>query len=284
LFVENAQGWQWSLQTVSPDGWPTVLAGGEGAPAFRIPCDQFARCVLCVLPAASNDSPRLAGVHIETRDEKDAEDKVVHFTATDGRRLYTTAAWFEQDINDAAFLVPAAIMRTVAAAAAHGAARGDDAIQVCVSTSSATFAVGDLVIRAGLIDSASFPQWRRAIPSRPSQPTVVSAADMLAATRQAAIVTSEESRAVLFTFGNEVVLRSESADYGDSSCAVKPAEVGIKTSVSLDPRFVCDFLSHVVTLDSGSMVAFDVASPRDAVVLTHDDATAVLMPISGGGE
>lgn len=280
LFVKNMQGGQWSLQTVAADRWPTVPAGSSGAPVCRIPCDQFARCVSCVLPAAGNDSPRWAGVMIETRDSQDAEDKVVHFTATDGRRLYTTAASFEQDVNDAAFIVPAAIMRTVAAAAA----RGDAPIQVCASPSFATFTVGPLVIRAGLLDAAAFPQWRKIIPARSRRPTVVSAAEMLAAVRQAAIVTSEASRSVLFTFGKRVVLKSKSADYGEAACVVSPAEVGIETSVYLDPRFVCDFLSHVVSLDGGSMVAFDVANYRDAVVLTHDDATAVVMPMSGDCE
>lgn len=286
LAVEvRSTGGLWALQTPSPALWPGS-SGDAGAPVCRLPGDQFARCVSCVLPAASGDAGRWAGVKVETRDGdeskgEDAEDKVVHFTATDGRRLYTTRASFEQAVNDASFLVPAAAMRIVATAAA----RSDEPVQVCVSSSTATFTIGALTVRARLLDAATFPQWRKVVPARKPRPTVVGAAAMLAAVRQAAIVTSEQSRAVVFSFGDkQVKLNGKSADYGESACAVEPVSVGVAASVHLDPRFIGDFLSHVVSLDSGATVGFDVANSQAAVVLSHDDAMAVVMPISGDCE
>lgn len=282
----TAGGSAWMLPTRGSENWPRAESQG-GRPVCRLPGDQLARCVSCVLPAASGDAGRLQGVKIETRDGdtsngEDAEDKVVHFVATDGRRLHTTRATFEQDVDDADLLVPAAAMRVVSSAAA----RCSDAVQVCVLPSAATFSVGALTVYCGVLDRASFPQWRKVIPSRKPRPTIVTAAAMLAAVRQAAIVTSEQSKAVTFRFSEAdgITLSGKSADYGQSTATVAPIKAGAEATVQLDPKCVSDFLAFVAAIDGGATVSVDAAKPDVAVVLSHDDATAIVMPICGGEE
>ena len=63
------------------------------------------------------------------------------------------------------------------------------------------------------------------------------------AVRQAAIVTSEESRGIDFTFGDgSLVLAGQTAEVGQSRIELPIAYDGHAISITLDPRFVIDFL------------------------------------------
>ncbi len=63
------------------------------------------------------------------------------------------------------------------------------------------------------------------------------------AVRQAAIVTSEESRGIDFTFGEgTLVLAGQTAEVGQSRIELPIAYDGQSISITLDPRFVSDFL------------------------------------------
>ena len=64
-----------------------------------------------------------------------------------------------------------------------------------------------------------------------------------ATVRQAAIVASEERRGVDFTFGEgKVVLACRGAEKGESRVELPVAFDGPPRTVTLDPRFVSDFL------------------------------------------
>ena len=65
-----------------------------------------------------------------------------------------------------------------------------------------------------------------------------------AAVRQAAIVTSDERRGVDFTFGEgKVVLAAHGAEYGESHVELPIAYDGAGVAITLDPRYLSDFLS-----------------------------------------
>jgi hypothetical protein len=259
-----------------------LVPGGDGekvTAVCRLPADQFSRCLSCVLPVAgsSDASSRWGGVKIETTDSSDGEDKVVHFTATDGRRLHTCSATFEQAVDDCSALITAEAAKVVCLLAA----KCSDAVQVCLGAAgSVVFTIGDVSVRATQL-AHSFPKWREVIPSRRPNPTTVAVAEMLTAVRQAAIVTSEASKAVAFSFNGKISLRGRSAEYGESAVEVVPIDHGCTAKVWLDPRYVADFLSHVASIDASATVSIDAASAESAVVLLYDTATAVVMPMEG---
>ncbi len=63
------------------------------------------------------------------------------------------------------------------------------------------------------------------------------------AVRQAAILTSEESRGVDFTFGpGSLVLTGRAAEAGQSRIELPIAYEGPEIGITLDPRYVNDFL------------------------------------------
>ena len=64
-----------------------------------------------------------------------------------------------------------------------------------------------------------------------------------AAVRQAAIVTSDERRGVDFTFGGgKVVLAAHGAEFGESHVELPIAYDGPEIVITLDPRYLNDFL------------------------------------------
>jgi DNA polymerase-3 subunit beta len=99
------------------------------------------------------------------------------------------------------------------------------------------------------------------------------------AVRQAAIVTSEESRGVDFTFGEgKVVLAGRAAEHGQSRVEVPIAYDGQPLSISLDPRYVNDFLK---VLDPEHTFTLEIKDAESAAVCSTDDGYGyVIMPLA----
>jgi DNA polymerase III sliding clamp (beta) subunit (PCNA family) len=102
--------------------------------------------------------------------------------------------------------------------------------------------------------------------------------ELLAAVRQASIVVNETSRGVQFTFvDNGLMLAARSADYGESTVTAELTMAGIKATVRLDPTFVAGWLRNV---DPGAIIEVFATDAESAVVLRHEDALAVVMPLA----
>jgi DNA polymerase-3 subunit beta len=102
---------------------------------------------------------------------------------------------------------------------------------------------------------------------------------MYAAVRQAAIVTSEESRGVDFTFGEgSLVLSGQTAEVGQSRVELPIAYDGKPLAITLDPRFVIDFLK---ALESERSFTIDLQDSDAAAVCSTDDGYGyVIMPLA----
>ena len=99
------------------------------------------------------------------------------------------------------------------------------------------------------------------------------------AVRQAAIVTSEERRGVEFTFGNgKAVLAAHGAEFGESRVELPIAYEGTEVSVSLDPRYLNDFLK---VLEPETTFMIQLRDAESAAVCNTDDGYRyVIMPLA----
>src|SRR5262249_21537401 len=99
------------------------------------------------------------------------------------------------------------------------------------------------------------------------------------AVRQAAIVTSEESRGVDFTFeSGTLTLAGKTAELGQSRVELRIAYDGAALSITLDPRHVSDFLRG---LDPEKVVTIDLKDSESAAVCSTDDGYGyVIMPLA----
>jgi|694.fasta_scaffold01253_31 DNA polymerase-3 subunit beta len=280
--------------TITPDGTSCVVTAGRGTwrlpvesaaewPTWnheplrtlvRVPCDQFARAVKACVYATDTDSSRyaLGAVLIEVLGGD------CSFVATDGRRLSHVAVEHDQAVDDGSALVPARVLASLASVAA----RGDDAVQLEASEHELVATLPGCVVTARQI-AGRFPRWRDVLPKdrEGAIETVVDRDDLIAATRAAAIVTSEQSKGVDFTFSADgVTLHGQSAEYGQSDVTIEVVSGGDPVKVKLDPVFVVEWLRGIAT-DEGPHITVELVDAQSACVLRNGGVyTGVIMPLS----
>ena len=262
----------WTLPTEDAAEYPTWDVGTTKL-VTRMPADQFARAVRGVVFATDNESSRyaLGAVLIEVAGD------VVTFVATDGRRLASVecARSQNEDNDPIAPLVPARVMEIIARLADHA---GDAGVQLEATGKELVATVGTARVTALLVEGR-FPRWRDVLPERETKATVVSRADLLSATRAAAICTSEDSRGVEYGFADGIWLHGKSSEKGESSITCEVLEAGKKCSVKLDPAFVSEWLRGI-SGDAEPNVEIEAVDEQSAVVLRCGDNTGVIMPLA----
>ena len=264
--IKAARG-SWTLPTEAVLEYPSADVG-DLKPVCRLPADQFCRAIKETVYATDTQSSRFALGAILL----DVTDSNPTFVATDGRRLAIVEAETDQDVGTIRCLLPA--RAAMAAMAATG-----DSVQIETDGKVVVFTSQGLAV-TGQIIAGAFPKWRDAVPSREANPHTVQRDELLHGVRQAAIVTSEQSKGVEFTFGpKSLKLTAQSSEAGQASVTVGLEDAGDSGTVKLDPAFVVDFLR---TLDGEAdpTVTVEIGKPGDAVVLRCDDVTGVIMPLA----
>lgn len=261
---------EWTLPTESAAEFPTWTPDEATRKAVcRIPADQFCRAVRAVAYAADSESSSyaLGSVLVSVK------DGTATFVATDGRRLSRYDVEIDQAVDDSTTLWPSRAINVVATLASHS----EGAVQLEAAGNELVATIDGTVVAARVVEGR-FPKWQDVIPERDAKATAVDARELLAATRQAAIVTSEQSKGVKFVLTAEGIhLTARSSEAGESSVTCAVLEAGQAASVKLDPHFVADFLRHV---DDGEPVEIEAVDAQSAVVLRSGDYTGVIMPLS----
>lgn len=258
----------WTLPTEDVGEYPTWEPEAAN-PVCRLPADQFVRAARAVTYATDSESSRyaLGAVLVEVKDGNPT------WVATDGRRLSYVETETDQAVDDQQVLVPARLMGIVS-----GLAHGDGSVQVSASAKEVTFELDAFTISGRLIDGR-FPRWRDVVGEPEGEPTVVDVQELLAATRAAAIVTSEQSKGVDFAFtASGIGLHAQSAEAGESMVTCDIVTPGSTANVKLDPRFVTDFCRN---LPAGEEPHVDIyAKDKTSRVLFRcGPYTGVIMPL-----
>jgi DNA polymerase-3 subunit beta len=273
--VVTAGRGSWRLPVEDAAEYPVWTPEGV-KPLVRLPCDQFARAARGTVYATDTESSRFAlgAVLVEVA------DGVASFVATDGRRLSLVACDHDQAVGDGTALVPA---RALAALAARAARLGDDAVQLEASDREIVATMPGATFAARLVEGR-FPRWRDTLASdrQGERVAVVNREDLLAATRAAAIVTTEESKGVDFAFTRDGIwLHGQSSSAGESSVTVDATYADEPVTVKLDPRFVSQWLSGLTAEDDPN-VTIHVVDAESSAVLRCDSCTGVIMPLARG--
>ena len=225
--------------------------------------------------ATDTESTRyaLGGVLLEMHPES------IIAVATDGRRLAkmegAAQTVGEPTGGDTMTIVPARSMQLIERALSDSdgevqiVSRGND---ILIHTSSVTI-VSRLV-------EGRFPRWREVVPDRPASIQIdLTAGPLHAALRQAAIVSKGESRGIDFTLGEgSLVLTGMTADVGESRVELPIPYDGESITLSLDHRYVSDFLR---VLDTERTFQLDIVDGDSAALLkTEDGYECVVMPLA----
>ena len=250
-----------------------ISAAEDAKPIARLPADQFETLMGAVKFATDNESSRyaLGGVLVRFK------GGMLSLVGTDGRRMCVAEAEIDQATDDASVIVPRRAV-DVLCRLAHGA----DAVQLEATDRELVAEVDGVSVRAALVEG-KFPRWEQVEPTRTVKPSLVVVGELLAACRQAAICTSEQSKGVVFTVTAEGLhLTSRSAEAGEASCTCDLVEPGQTCTVSLDPRFVTEWLD-CKSFDMAETVELEAADAQSAVVLRAQDCRCVVMPLSTEG-
>jgi DNA polymerase-3 subunit beta len=242
-------------------------------PRTQHPAEQLAHAIRSVLVAADTESSRyaLGAVLIEV-----ATGGKVSLVATDGRRLHLAEIENAVNLDPSVTLLPARAAGILYSLATAG---GQEMVEIDASDREVVCTCGGVTLTARLTEGR-FPKWRDVLPKDSGEPTSVFVADLLSATTAAAIVTSEQSRGVRYTFAAEGIhMQARSAEAGESSVTCEVQSAGHKCSVLLDPAFVREWLRGLPAAGN-PVVTITAKDKASAVILRSDDTyTGVIMPL-----
>jgi DNA polymerase III subunit beta len=272
--IVRGQRSQFQLPSENPDEFPSVLAFEEQK-YHEMPARFFREVVRRTVYATDNESSRyaLGGVLIELASNS------LTAVATDGRRLArqegpATSVGGHLS-GDTMTIIPTKTMQLLDRALGdneeniHLAARDND---ILVRSGRAT-------IYSRLVEGR-YPKWRDVFPRREGMIKIeMTVGPFYAAVRQAMIVTSEERRGVDFTFGGgKIVLAGHGAELGESQVELPIAYDGADVGITLDPRYLSDFLK---VLGPEKTFTVELRNAESAAVCTTDDGYAyVIMPLA----
>jgi DNA polymerase-3 subunit beta len=262
---------QFKLPSENPQDFPPIAEFGESS-YFEIPARLFRELIRRTIFATDNESSRyaLGGIKLEWKDNQ------LTAIGTDGRRLAKMEGPAQSVGEPAPFgdvtVIPTQLIE-------RALAEDGSEVQLAVRQNDILVKNPRATIYSRLLEGR-YPRWRDVFPQRPSSTKIpLTVGPVYSAVRQAAIVTSEESRGIDFTFGEgSLVLAGQTAEVGQSRIELPIAYDGTPISITLDPRFVSDFLK---VLEPEKAFTIDLQDSDAAAVCTTDDGYGyVIMPLA----
>ncbi len=265
---------RFELQGQNPVEFPEVSDISSGD-CFEIKAGVLRELIRRTLFATDTESSRyaLGGVLLET------DQKVMVAVGTDGRRLAKmegpVSVVGKPDQSGGATIVPARAMQLI-----ERILPDDEAlVQLVPRTNDLLVKVPNGLFTTRLVEGR-FPKWRDVIPKRTESHKIeLPVGPMYSALRQAAIVSSEESRGVDFVFQEgTLVLTNTTSEVGQSRIEMPIGYTGPEMAIMLDHRYMADFLKVLAPDQNFTM---DVAgSDQAAYCTTPDHYGYVIMPLS----
>ncbi len=265
---------EFQLPAENPDEFPNVASFADGK-YHEVPGRLFRELIRRTIFATDNESSRyaLGGVLVEMIDKK------ITAVGTDGRRLAKmegpATSVGSHSNADMMTIIPARAMQLMERAFTDA----DEQVQIAARANDVLVRSPRVTIYSRLVEGR-FPKWRDVFPQRSdAQKIELPVQPFYAAVRQAAIFTSEESRGVDFTFAEGTcTLAARAADVGQSHVDLPVSYNGPSLSITLDPRYMGDFLK---VLDPEKTFTLEIKDASSAAVAHTDDGYAyVIMPLA----
>jgi DNA polymerase-3 subunit beta len=265
---------EFKLPSPNPDEFPTVM-GFEETSFHEVSARLFREMIRRTIFATDAESSRyaLGGVLLEM-----SGDEVIA-VGTDGRRLSRMQGQGTSVDNHRTTGSSTIIPTKTLGLLERCISDKDDQILVAARPNDALFKTSRCIIFSRLVEGR-FPNWRQVIPSRNNPIVIVgTVGPFYAALRQASVVADPESRGVDFQFGEgSLVITARTAEVGQSRIELPIAYDGEPIKLTMDHRFVADFLK---VLDPESSFTMEASSPSEpALFLTQDGYAYVVMPMA----
>jgi len=236
--------------------------------------DLQAGIVQCLF-AAARESSRYAinGVLWEIKGKK------LLLVATDGRRLarcrVNLASAPEKKIAATKIIVPAKTMSLIEKIGSHD----KDTVAVKLVDNQILFSCSNVVISSNLVEG-NFPKYEDIIPSDYTNKLMLSTESALSAVRRSALLTSEESKGIKLSIGeNSLVFSGRAPETGDAQVKMPIDYKGEPIEIGFNPQYLIDVLRVIKTpefeLEFGQQ-------DRPGLIKSGVELLYVLMPINLG--
>jgi DNA polymerase-3 subunit beta len=265
---------KFELQGQNPSEFPEV-PDVSGNDCLEVKAGVLRELIRRTLFATDTESSRyaLGGVLLEH------DQKSLISVGTDGRRLAKmegpVSVVGKPDETGTATIVPARAMQLI-----ERILPDDEAlVQLLPRANDLVVKVPNGLFVTRLVEGR-FPKWRDVIPKRTETNRIeLPIGPMYSALRQAAIVSSEESRGVDFVFSEgNLILSNSTSEVGQSRIEMPVAYSGPELAIMLDHRYMADFLK---VLPPDQNFTMDVASSDQAAFCqTADHYGYVIMPLA----
>lgn len=266
---------EFELPSEDPDLFPEVPDFGASS-YFVVAAAELKRLVRRTIFATDVESTRyaLGGVLFEMQADR------ITLVGTDGRRLAHATAGCESE-GDAAPPTGAPVVPVKALKLLERNLDDDDPpVHLAIQGNTAALVRTERAVIYSRLLEGRFPRYQDVFPTtvevRVPFPEVE---PFLHAVEQAAIVTSEESRGVNFSFGHgKLELASKAADVGRSKVELPIGYDGKAVEITFDPRYLMDALK---TLEPNTAITAELIDHKNAAVFkTEDGYTYVVMPLT----
>jgi DNA polymerase-3 subunit beta len=265
---------EFELPAANPDEFPEVPEF-EADSYVQVPGRAIKQLIHRTIFATESESARyaLSGVLLEFQDNR------MTAIATDGRRL----AKYEIPVEIVGGMFPVEQNTIVPARSLQLIDRviTDEQSQVAMTIrgNNILLHTPQATVSSRLVEGR-FPRWRDVMPDPKDRTAIeLSVGPLLAAIRQAAVVSDKDSTGIDFQFaGGSVVLSGKTAGVGRSRVELPVAYDGPELLLTLDNRYAVDFLR---VLDPASSFTLYLKNAEAAALCMADDTYQyVLMPLS----
>ncbi len=258
----------------SPDDFPPIGAF-EGEPDLVVDGAKLSRLISMTVYAAARETSRFAinGVLWEK------QGKRLYLVATDGRRLARAGGSIDDSrAADFQAIVPTKALQVFERVFA--AAGGDGwTVDVKIMPNQIMLRSGESVLSTALVEG-HFPDYRTVIPQDGSRLVRLDRVELHGAVRRAALLTTEDSRAVKLSFERDkLTIRSNSPEQGEAKVEVPAHYDGGAIDIGFNPIFLVDALKAIpyenVTIELSETFKPGVVFGED-----KNDFLYVIMPVS----
>ncbi|MFK7767564.1 MAG: DNA polymerase III subunit beta [Mariniblastus sp.] len=264
---------RFELQAQNPDEFPDV-ASFDDKDYYEISANVLKELIKRTLFATDSESSRyaLGGVLLEM------DDKTITAVGTDGRRLAKMQGILKKvgkPKTGATTIVPSRSMQLMQRILPDD----ETPVQISARANDLLMKEPNGVFYTRLVEGR-FPKWREVLPKREETHRIdIPVGPMHTALRQAAIVASDESRGIDFTFKNgSLVLSNSTAEIGQSRIEMPVPFEKDELTITLDHRYVADFLK---VLQPDKTFTLDVENGEAAAYCETDDNYGyVIMPLA----
>ncbi len=270
----RAQRSVFKLPGINPVEFPDV-ASFKGDVYHRMSACFLKEVIHRTIFATDNESSRyaLGGVLLELGEQE------LIAVGTDGRRLAKMQGPSESigghKTEGATTIIPTRALQLIDRAVSDN----EEEVKISSHQNDILVQSARVTMYARLVEGR-FPNWRDVFPPQEDNIKIVlPVGSFYSAVRQAAIVTSEESRGIDFTFGDgNAVLVGEASEAGQSRIELPIEYSGEPITLMLDPKYMADFLK---VLDDDKTFTLEIKDGKSAAVcLTDDGYGYVIMPMA----